>query len=381
MASAEVNAADSFALPPGAANVEDDVRAWEAQERRAKWKLMIVRVLLAIVLLALWEYGTDRWFDALWFSSPLRIARHFLSWAQDDLLSHLVITLRETFIGYTCGTLLGIATGTLLARFAFLGKVLDPFILALNGIPRIALAPLFIIWFGIGEPSKIVLAGLLAFFLCFYATLSGLRSVDAAYISIARVMGATERQTFFKVVLPAASPWIITAMKVSVPFALVGAIVGEFMAATAGLGLKIQLYTAQFDTTGAVTGVLVLMVVVVMFNTASTVWKHMSALAPGNSGTAGRSNAIDEEKIAMTELRSNRSLVPPRLRARNGVARDRRAGDRACARADQGEDHAAGRKPELHADLRRARQGLLQGGRHRSRGGASHAATARMYRR
>ena len=78
--------------------------------------------------------------------------------------------------------------------------------------------------------------------------------------SIARVMGANERQTFFKVVLPAASPWIITAMKVGVPFALVGAIVGEFMAATAGLGFKIQLYTAQFDTTGAVTGVLVLMV-------------------------------------------------------------------------------------------------------------------------
>ena len=128
--------------------------------------------------------------------------------------------------------------------------MLDPFILALNGIPRIALAPLFIIWFGIGEPSKIVLAGMLSFFLCFYATLSGLRSVDPAYLSIARVMGANNRQAFFKVVLPAAAPWILTAMKVAVPFALVGAIVGEFMAATAGLGFKIQLYTAQFDTTG-----------------------------------------------------------------------------------------------------------------------------------
>jgi len=276
------------ALPPGAANVEDDLKAWAAEERRAKWKLMIVRVLLAIVLLTIWEYGTDRWFDALWFSSPLRIARHFMSWVQDDLLSHLVITLRETFIGYTSGTVLGIAFGTLLARFQFVGKVLDPFILALNGIPRIALAPLFIIWFGIGEPSKIVLAGMLSFFLCFYATLSGLRSVDAAYISIARVMGATERQTFFKVVLPAASPWIITAMKVSVPFALVGAIVGEFMAATAGLGFKIQLYTAQFDTTGAVTGVLVLMVVVIMFNTGlNRLEQHVLRWRPDNSVAGG----------------------------------------------------------------------------------------------
>lgn len=263
MASTEVNGT----LPPGAANVVDDVKAWEAHERRERWRLMIVRIILAVVLLSIWEYGTGRWFDALWFSSPLRVAKHLWTWAQDDLLMHLIITLRETFIGYSCGTLLGIMTGALLARFAFVGKVLDPFILALNGIPRIALAPLFIIWFGIGEPSKIVLAGMLSFFLCFYATLSGLRSVDPAYLSIAQVMGATERQTFFKVVLPAASPWIITAMKIGVPFALVGAIVGEFMAATAGLGFKIQLYTAQFDTTGAVTGVLVLMVVVIAFNT------------------------------------------------------------------------------------------------------------------
>ena len=268
MASTDLTKTPDDVLPPGATNVEDDLEAFETEERRSKLKLMAARITLAIVLLALWEYGTDRWFDALWFSSPLRVARHFIVWVQDDLLSHLVITLRECFIGYTIGTLAGIFVGALLARFDFLGKVLDPFILALNGIPRIALAPLFIIWFGIGEPSKIVLAGMLSFFLCFYATLSGLRSVDPAYLSIARVMGANDRQTFFKVVLPAASPWILTAMKVSVPFALVGAIVGEFMAATAGLGFKIQLYTAQFDTTGAVTGVLILMCVVIAFNTA-----------------------------------------------------------------------------------------------------------------
>ena len=209
MATAELNA-----LPPGAANVEDESAAWQAEERRHKWKVAIVRVVLAFAILSVWEYGTDRWFDAIWFSSPLRIAGHLWTWMQDDLWSHLGVTLRETFVGYTCGTTLGIMTGALLARFAFVGQVLDPFILALNGIPRIALAPLFIIWFGIGEPSKIVLAGMLSFFLCFYATLSGLRSVDPAYISIARVMGASERQTFLKVILPAASPWIITAMKI-----------------------------------------------------------------------------------------------------------------------------------------------------------------------
>jgi NitT/TauT family transport system permease protein len=101
-------------------------------------------------------------------------------------------------------------------------------------------------------------------------------------------MGASERQTFFKVVLPAASPWIITAMKVSVPFALVGAIVGEFMAATAGLGFKIQLYTAQFDTTGAVTGVLVLMVVVTVFNAVlNRLEQHVLRWRPDTSAAGG----------------------------------------------------------------------------------------------
>jgi NitT/TauT family transport system permease protein len=276
------------ALPPGAANVEDDVKAWEAEERRARIRLMLSRLALAVVLLGVWEYGTGRWFDAFWFSSPLRIANHFMVWVRQDLLEHLAVTLRETFVGYTAGTLAGIFVGAVLARLEFLGKVLDPFILALNGIPRIALAPLFIIWFGIGEPSKMVLASLLSFFLCFYATLSGLRSVDPAHIAIARVMGASETQTFFKVVLPAASPWIITAMKVSVPFALVGAIVGEFMAATAGLGFKIQLYTAQFDTTGAVTGIFVLMLVVVMFNSAlNRLEAHVLRWRPPRDAGAG----------------------------------------------------------------------------------------------
>jgi NitT/TauT family transport system permease protein len=288
MASTDLSKAPDAALPPGAANVEDDVAAFEAEERRSKIKLMVARVALAVVLLGVWEYGTDRWFDALWFSSPLRVARHFVAWIQDDLLSHLIITLRECFIGYTAGTVLGIFSGAMLARFDFVGRVLDPFILALNGIPRIALAPLFIIWFGIGEPSKVVLAGMLSFFLCFYATLSGLRSVDPAHLSIARVMGANDQQAFFKVVLPAASPWILTAMKVGVPFALVGAIVGEFMAATAGLGFKIQLYTAQFDTTGAVTGVLVLMCVVIAFNTVlNRVEAHVLRWRPTAAGGGG----------------------------------------------------------------------------------------------
>ena len=183
-------------------------------------------------------------------------------------------------------------------------------------------------------------------------------------------MGANDRQTFFKVVLPAASPWIITAMKVSVPFALVGAIVGEFMAATAGLGFKIQLYTAQFDTTGAVTGVLVLMSWSSCSTPPSIASKRSAALAPGQRA-AGSSEVQMIGDFSMTEHAAAKnvsiaacSALPPQLHARHATLR-RRACNRARARADQGEDHAALGKPELHADLCWARQGLLQGGRHR----------------
>ncbi len=239
---------------------------WEAGERAGRRRVALARAGFAIVLLAVWEYGTGRWFDAIWFSSPSRILYFLIDWAGDDLLFQLMVTLRETAIGYSFGCAGGIIAGIVLSRLDFLYTVLDPFIVAVNGIPRIALAPMFIIWFGIGILSKIVLAAMLTFFLCFYATLAGIRGVERAHIDIARIIGATEAQIFRKVVLPAAAPWIITAMKVSVPFALIGAIVGEFMAATSGLGFKIQLFTSQFETTGAVSGILVLMGVVVGCN-------------------------------------------------------------------------------------------------------------------
>jgi NitT/TauT family transport system permease protein len=275
-------------IPPGAAAAEEGVKEWEAAQRRHRNRVTYSRAALAVVLLGVWEFGTGPWWDAFWFSSPFRIAAHLYAWAQEDLFFHLAVTLRETFIGYAAGTLAGVTVGAILARLDFLCRVLDPFILALNGIPRIALAPLFIIWFGIGELSKIVLASMLAFFLCFYATLSGLRSVDQAHVNVARTMGASDRQIFTKVTLPAAFPWILTAMKVSVPFALIGAIVGEFMAATAGLGYKIQLYTAQFDTTGAVSGIFVLMLVVIAFNTLlDRIERHLLRWRPPSAQSGG----------------------------------------------------------------------------------------------
>jgi NitT/TauT family transport system permease protein len=166
------------------------------------------------------------------------------------------------------GWRVGFGLGVVLSRRDFLARVLDPFVVAANGIPRVALAPLFIIWFGIGELSKIVLASTLTFLLTFYPSFSGLRAVEPADRDVARVMGPSERQIFLKVLQPAASPWTVAALKIGVPFSLIGAIIGEFTAPSRRLGYMIQLNANQFETTVAVGGIVVLMLCVMLFNDA-----------------------------------------------------------------------------------------------------------------
>lgn len=230
-------------------------------------RLLAYRLALAVAFFAGWELLVGRVVDPFWFSSPLRIAGYLGRAGTTRILyEHLGVTLMETGLGFLLGGIGGIALGVALSRGETMAQVLDPFIAALNGIPRVALAPLFIIWFGIGTMSKVFLAFTLVFFLTFYNTFAGLRSIDPTYQNIARVMGAREYEVFWKVTLPNAAPWILTGLKVSLPFALVGAIIGEFMAASKGLGFLIQVESSVYNTTGAMAGILILMVMVIVFN-------------------------------------------------------------------------------------------------------------------
>ena len=175
-----------------------------------------------------------------------------------SIFGHLAITLYETFTGFFIGAICGIGLGFLLGQRETLAQIIDPYIVAFNGIPRIALAPLFIIWFGIGPTSKVVLVVIVVFFLTFFNTYAGIKGVDAELKNILRIMGATERQILMKVTVPAIVPWITTGLKISVPYAIVGAVVGEFIAASKGLGYLINYNTSLFSTTGALGGILVL---------------------------------------------------------------------------------------------------------------------------
>lgn len=232
-------------------------------------RLLFYRLLFGLLLLTAWELISGRFIDPFWISSPSRVFAFLRQVVLDgSIFGHLAVTLYETVTGFLVGAATGIGFGFLLARRQTLAQVLDPYIVAFNGIPRIALAPLFIIWFGIGPNSKVVLVVIVVFFLTFFSTYSGVKGVDIELKNILRVMGATERQILFKVTIPATVPWITTGLKISVPYALVGAIVGEFIAASKGLGYLINYQTSLFSTTGALGGIVIVALIVVLSSEA-----------------------------------------------------------------------------------------------------------------
>jgi NitT/TauT family transport system permease protein len=224
------------------------------------WAVNISRVVVLIALFALWEIGGGRLFDTFYFSKPSLIAAAFINDIEDpSFYNDLATTGIELILGYVSGALSGIVLGILLARWRFVGKLCDPFLLALNSVPRIAVAPMLIVWFGIGIASKVFLAGTLVFFITFFNTISGIRGVDKALCDVARVQGASEWQIFTKVMMPHASAWIMTGLKMSLPFGLVGVIIGEFLVSSQGLGYRLNFYATQYNTAGAITMILIMM--------------------------------------------------------------------------------------------------------------------------
>ncbi|MFQ5683966.1 MAG: ABC transporter permease [Candidatus Binatia bacterium] len=268
--------------------------------KREQLRLGLYRLAFGLAVLTVWQLsasphsflaqGLPNLFpliDDYWVSTPSKIAEQFWEITRSgEIFIHFKGTMLNTVIGYVFGAAIGISIGFLLAEFETIAKVLEPYIMAFNGVPRIAYAPLFIVWFGIDIESKVILVMTIVFFLTFINTYSGIRGVNPDLINIARIMGATKLQIMRKVVLPGASPWIISGLKVSVPFSLVGAIVGEFIAASSGLGFLLQLYMNLYNTTGVILVILILMFVVMILNILLN-WMESYVLRwrPTTSGT------------------------------------------------------------------------------------------------
>jgi NitT/TauT family transport system permease protein len=226
-----------------------------------------LRVAIIGGFLLLWEIASGRWIEPFLISSPSRIFMSLINgFREGDLLQHTWVTFQEIAIGFPIGAISGIALGYAFGRSRALAEIFEPIIVALNGIPRTAVAPLFIVWLGIGLWSKVGVVFLLTFFLNFFNTYTGMRQMDREYVDLANLMGVKGWKLTFKVILPAISPYVFTGIRTSIPFAVIGAIVGEFVAATEGVGFFIRMSAGIFKTADVFVGIIVLMIMVIVMD-------------------------------------------------------------------------------------------------------------------
>jgi len=227
----------------------------------------ILRFVIIGGFLLLWEIASGRWIEPFLISSPSRIFSSMITgFYSGDLLQHTWVTFQEIAIGFPLGAFTGIALGYWFGRSRLLAEIFEPIIIALNGIPRTAVAPLFIVWLGIGIWSKVGVVFLLTFFLNFFNTYTGMRQMDQEYVDLAKLMGVKGWKLTFKVIFPAISPYVFTGIRTSIPFAVIGAIVGEFIAATEGVGFFIRLSAGIFKTADVFVGIIVLMIMVIVMD-------------------------------------------------------------------------------------------------------------------
>jgi NitT/TauT family transport system permease protein len=242
------------------------IRAKRLERRR----ILIVfagRLLLLACLLVVWQLISGPLVNPLFISSPLAIAQQVIAWNSDgSLWFHTAITLQETLFGLFYGLISGILAGFLFGIQPLLAKIFDPFIIAIYSIPKIALAPLFILWFGIGIQMKVILAAVTVFFLVFLNTLAGVRNVDQDLIDAVLLMGGKGRDIMLKVIIPSATGYILTGLRIAIPYALIGAVVAELIASNRGIGYLIDNSATEFDTAGVFAALLVLTIIAGILN-------------------------------------------------------------------------------------------------------------------
>ncbi|HEY9470473.1 MAG TPA: ABC transporter permease [Propionibacteriaceae bacterium] len=222
----------------------------------------LVRAVIAVVSLGAWELVSAAFHLDFWISRPSYLFDVLGQWITNGYLwDNLKVTLAETAIGFAIGGLAGVGLGFLLGLASRLGRILEPFISALYSIPKLALAPLFVLWLGIGYEMKIALVALVVFLLMFWNCYSGARQRDRELINVLRVMGATRRDVVRRVVIPGAMPSVYVGFKLSLPYALTGAVVAEIVASQAGMGFVLMNAAGVFDTDAVFAALFVLMVV------------------------------------------------------------------------------------------------------------------------
>lgn len=223
--------------------------------------LTLVRLFIVAILFSLWEYLPIRPGLRLWLSSPSMIFKTLATWFVDgSIWVHIVATLQAMLIGYIIGCAIGVASGLLFGFMPRTYLVLSPYLTALYALPKVALAPLFILLLGIGIESKVALVAMTVFFIVLNSTLDGVRDVDTDLIRSLTLMGASRLETIRKVILPGTLSWIFTGMRISVRYAFTGTLLAELIGSNRGLGYLIEFNSGIFNATGAYAAVLIIVV-------------------------------------------------------------------------------------------------------------------------
>ena len=227
--------------------------------------LITLQLAVAVVVIAGWQVATttsllgdpDRL--AFFFSTPADVWMQIVEWFSSGAIwRHLGITLLEAILAFAIGSVAGLVFGFWFARRPLVAAVFDPYVKAANALPRIVLAPIFALWLGLGIWSKVALGVTLVFFIVFFNVYQGVRDVNPTVLANARMLGMTERQLLRHVHLPSALSWVFSSLHSSIGFAVVGAVVGEYLGASAGLGYLISQAEGMFDIAGVFAGMIVL---------------------------------------------------------------------------------------------------------------------------
>lgn len=239
-----------------------------AERQRRRWRIVVaLRIIVFVLFVGGWEFGVRAgWLDSFFFGQPSAIVDKLIDWIQNGtaigpLWKQVWVTIYEAGAGFLIGAVLGVVFGITLGRNQLLSDVFSIYIKIANSIPRIVMGSIFIVALGLGSPSKIALAVVMVFFVVFGNAFQGVREADKNLIANARILGASNWQVTRAVILPSALSWILASLHVSFGFALIGAIVGEFLGAREGMGLLIASAQGSFDSNGVFAAMIVIAVV------------------------------------------------------------------------------------------------------------------------
>ena len=241
-------------------------------------KLIALQLLVGVLAIGLWQIGTtvpiggSYLLPPFFFSTPGDVASRVIKWfVEGTVWRHLWITLYEAMMAFIIGSAAGVAIGFWFARQPVVAAVLDPYVKMFNALPRVVLAPIFALWFGLGAASKIALGITLVFFIVFFNVYQGVREVSPTILANARMLGMNDRALMRHVYWPSALSWMFSSLHTSVGFAVVGAVVGEYLGSAAGLGYLIQQAEGVFDVAGVFAGMLVLAAFVLIIDAIVTI--------------------------------------------------------------------------------------------------------------